>query len=151
MDFSQKYQLIELLPGDGVQSYRARQTNTGRDVTVHLLVGGKTPENEAFLVRLRAMHPQTPVSVFVFLRNVHLLQESPPRLGAQRVRRVPVQYRHHIVQPDPRLLLVDLGCAAELDTLLRSAGNRIESPVPDLRVLGFANTASLISPCSSRG
>ena len=57
MDFSQKYQLIELLPGEGVQSYRARQTSTGRDVTVHLLVGGKTPENEAFLVRLRAMQP----------------------------------------------------------------------------------------------
>src|ERR1035438_180521 len=58
MDFPQKYQLIELLPGEGVQSYRARQTNTGRDVTVHLLVGGKTPENEAFLVRLRGMQPQ---------------------------------------------------------------------------------------------
>ena len=41
MDFTQKYQLIELLPGEGVESYRARQTNTGRDVTVHLLVGGK--------------------------------------------------------------------------------------------------------------
>ena len=58
MDFPQKYQLIELLPGEGVESYRARQTNTGRDVTVHLLVGGKTPENEAFLVRLRGMQPQ---------------------------------------------------------------------------------------------
>ena len=59
MEFSQKYNLIELLPGEGVQSYRARQTNTGRDVTVHLLVGGKTPENEGFLVRLRAMQPQS--------------------------------------------------------------------------------------------
>src|ERR1035437_6717121 len=57
MDFSQKYHLIELLPGEGVQSYRARQSNTGRDVTVHLLAGGTTPENEAFLVRLRAMQP----------------------------------------------------------------------------------------------
>src|ERR1019366_4853155 len=59
MDLSQKYQLIELLPGEGVQSYRARQTNTGRDVTVHLLVGGKTPENEATLARLRALQPQS--------------------------------------------------------------------------------------------
>src|ERR1035437_2026726 len=59
MDFSQKYDLIELLPGEGVQSYRARQTNTGREVTVHLLVGGKTPENEAFLARLRGMQPQS--------------------------------------------------------------------------------------------
>ena len=59
MDLTQKYHLIELLPGEGVQSYRARQTNTGREVTVHLLVGGKTPENEATLVRLRAMQPQS--------------------------------------------------------------------------------------------
>ena len=43
MDFSQKYNLIELLPGEGVQTYRARQTNTGRDVTVHLLVGREEP------------------------------------------------------------------------------------------------------------
>src|SRR5258708_30839278 len=59
MDFSQKYHLIELLPGEGVQTYRARQTNTGRDVTVHVLVGGKNPENEAFLLRLRAMPPHS--------------------------------------------------------------------------------------------
>jgi len=57
MDFTQKYQLIELLPGEGVESYRARQTNTGRDVTVHLLVGGRNFANEAFLSRLRGMHP----------------------------------------------------------------------------------------------
>src|SRR5450759_1227090 len=59
MEFLQKYQLIELLPGEGVRSYRARQTNTGRDVTVHLLLGGKTPENEAFLLRLRGLQPQS--------------------------------------------------------------------------------------------
>src|ERR1035441_7121766 len=59
MEFTQKYILIELLAGDGVQSYRAVQTSTGRDVAVHLLVGGKTPENEALLVRLRAMQPQS--------------------------------------------------------------------------------------------
>ncbi|MCX6632119.1 MAG: hypothetical protein NTW28_31300, partial [Candidatus Solibacter sp.] len=63
MDFSQKYHLIELLPGEGVQSYRARQANTGRDVTVHLLVGGKTAENEALLARLRAMQPQSLVKL----------------------------------------------------------------------------------------
>src|SRR5260370_16103473 len=59
MDFSKKYQLMELLPGDGVRSYRARQMNTGREVTLHRLVGGKTAENEAFLVRLRAMQPHS--------------------------------------------------------------------------------------------
>src|SRR5664279_2268000 len=58
MEFSAKYKLIELLPGVGVQSYRAQQVDARRDVTVHLLVGGKTPENEALLVRLRAMQPQ---------------------------------------------------------------------------------------------
>ena len=57
MEFSQKYQLIQLLPGDGVRSHRARQTNTGREVTVHVLAGGKTPENEAILARLRALQP----------------------------------------------------------------------------------------------
>src|SRR5450631_3097394 len=57
MEFSAKYKLIELLPGVGVQSYRAQQVDARRDVVVHLLVGGKTPENEALLVRLRAMQP----------------------------------------------------------------------------------------------
>ncbi len=59
MEFSKKYKLIEQLPGEGVQSYRALQMDAGRDVAVHLLVGGKTPENEALLVRLRAMQPQS--------------------------------------------------------------------------------------------
>src|ERR1019366_10374168 len=59
MEFTQKYNLIELLAGDGVQSYRAVQMSTGRDVAVHLLVGGNAPANEALLVRLRAMQPQS--------------------------------------------------------------------------------------------
>jgi hypothetical protein len=45
-----KYQLIELLPGDGVED-AAPVSQYRRDVTVHLLVGGKN-FNEAFLVRL---------------------------------------------------------------------------------------------------
>ncbi len=55
MDFYQKYELIDPLPGEGTRSFRARQIATGREVAVHLLVGGKTPENEAMLTRLRAL------------------------------------------------------------------------------------------------
>jgi hypothetical protein len=57
MDFYQKYELIDPLPGEGTKSFSARQTATGRAVTVHLLVGGQTPENEKLLVRLRALSP----------------------------------------------------------------------------------------------
>src|SRR3982750_499699 len=82
MDFTQKYQLIELLPGEGVESYRARQTNTGRDVTVHLLIGGKqVPSNEAFLVRLRGMHPQSMarlIEVGEHQGNMFVVTVAPP-------------------------------------------------------------------------
>jgi len=57
MDFYQKYELIDPLPGEGTKSFRARQNTTGREVTVHLLIGGKTPENEALLTRLRNLPP----------------------------------------------------------------------------------------------
>ena len=59
MDFYQKYELIEPLAGEGTRSFRAKQTTTGREVNVHLLVGGKTPANEALLARLRALPPQS--------------------------------------------------------------------------------------------
>src|SRR5580700_4712596 len=55
MDFYQKYELIDPLSGEGTRSFRARQIATGREVTVHLLVGGRTPENEALLTRLRGL------------------------------------------------------------------------------------------------
>ena len=81
MEFTQKYNLIELLAGDGVQSYRAVQTNTGRDVAVHLLVGGKTPENEALLVRLRAMQPNSMaklIEVGEQQGNTYVVTMAPP-------------------------------------------------------------------------
>ena len=81
MEFTQKYILIELLAGDGVQSYRAVQTSTGRDVAVHLLVGGKTPENEALLVRLRAMQPQSMaklIEVGEQQGNTYVVTMAPP-------------------------------------------------------------------------
>src|ERR1035437_8448072 len=81
MEFTNKYNLIELLAGDGVQSYRAVQTSTGRDVAVHLLVGGKTPENEALLVRLRAMQPQSMaklIEVGEHQGNTYVVTMAPP-------------------------------------------------------------------------
>ena len=81
MDFTKKYKLIELLAGGGVQSYRALQTNTGRDVAVHLLMGGKPPENEALLVRLRAMPPQSMaklIEVGEHQGNTFVVTMAPP-------------------------------------------------------------------------
>src|ERR1017187_6497985 len=59
MDFYKRYELIDPLPGPGTKSFRARQASTAREVTVHLLVGGRTPENEQLLARLRAMPAQS--------------------------------------------------------------------------------------------
>ena len=81
MEFTQKYSLIELLAGDGVQSYRAVQNSTGREVAVHLLVGGKTPENEALLARLRAMQPQSMaklIEVGEERDNTYVVTVAPP-------------------------------------------------------------------------
>jgi hypothetical protein len=58
MDFREKYSLIDPVPGEGTNSYQARQTSTGREVTVHVLVGGETPENESLLQRLRSLPPE---------------------------------------------------------------------------------------------
>ena len=57
MDVHQKYELLEPLPGEGPKSFRAR--HSGRDVTVHVLVGGQTPENQGLLARLRALPPNS--------------------------------------------------------------------------------------------
>jgi YD repeat-containing protein len=85
-----------------------------------------------------------PVSVFVLLRNVHLLHKPPHGLGSERVRRVSVQYCNDVVQRDPGLLLVLLGSPSELNPFLRCAWGGIVFPVPDLSIRRFANTASLI-------
>src|SRR5262245_58840023 len=55
----QKYELLEPVPGEGPKSFRARQTATGKEVVVHLMVGGRTPQNDAMLARLRALPPQS--------------------------------------------------------------------------------------------
>jgi hypothetical protein len=59
MDFYRKYELSDPLSGEGTRSFRAKQISTGREVSVHLLVGGKTPGNEALLARLRGLPPQS--------------------------------------------------------------------------------------------
>src|SRR5512135_3175733 len=55
MDFYRKYELIDPLPGEGSRSFRAKENSTGREVAVHLLVGGHTPVNEALLARVQAL------------------------------------------------------------------------------------------------
>src|SRR5215469_6985624 len=81
MDLSEKYSLIEALPGDGPKSYRGRQIATGRDVAVHLLPGGKTPENEALLTRLRALPPlalRKLLEVGDTAGDTYIVTEGPP-------------------------------------------------------------------------
>ena len=83
MDLKQKYELIEPLPGEGPQSYRARQTSTAREVTVHVLTGGKTASNEAFLARLRALPPHSLarlVEVGEYQGNQFVVTMAPPFL-----------------------------------------------------------------------
>src|SRR5437016_14443722 len=58
MDFRQKYTFVDPQPLEGTQSFRARQTASGREVMVHLLTGGKTQENEALMARLRKIPPR---------------------------------------------------------------------------------------------
>ena len=55
MKFTQKYELLDPVPGEGGNSFQARQSTTGRDVTVHFLTGGETPENQGLLSRLRKL------------------------------------------------------------------------------------------------
>jgi len=56
MDFGEKYQLLEALPGEGVRSFRARQMQSGREVTAHVLPGASSsPETKALLAREQDM------------------------------------------------------------------------------------------------
>src|ERR1035438_7611899 len=73
-----------------------------------------------------------PVSVFVFLRNIHLFHKSPHRLTSERVRRVSVQYSNDVVQRGPGLLLFHLRSSSELNAFLPSTWGGIIFPVPDL-------------------
>src|SRR5689334_19186792 len=53
MPFRDKYQIVESLPGEGAQSYRARAIRGGREVCAHLLAGGKAAdETKALMARL---------------------------------------------------------------------------------------------------
>src|SRR5437764_15371096 len=55
MKFDEKYELLDAVPGVGGKSFQARQIPSRREVTVHLLTGGETPENQALLARLRKL------------------------------------------------------------------------------------------------
>jgi hypothetical protein len=82
MNLEKKYQLLEPLPGEGARSFRARQTLTGREVSVHLLPGGHTPQNEELLARLRTL----PLPALAKLLEVgeqdgiiYIVIEAPPQ------------------------------------------------------------------------
>ena len=77
----------------------------------------------------------TPISVFVFLRNKHLLHEPPHWLGSERVRWIPIQNRYDVVQRGSRLLFVHLFGSTERDALLGRTWGGVVLPVPDLPVL----------------
>ena len=81
MDFYEKYELIDPLPGEGTKSFRARQIASGRDVVVHVLVGGKTAENEALLGRLRNLPPEALRKLLEVGDNegvTYVVTEAPP-------------------------------------------------------------------------
>src|SRR5215469_911437 len=81
MDFYQKYELIDALPGEGTRSFRARQKATGREVSVHLLFGGKTPQNDALMARLRGMPPQSLGKLIEVGENegtTYVVTQAPP-------------------------------------------------------------------------
>src|SRR6266545_1774439 len=46
MDVEKRYELLEVLAGEGGRSWRARQRSTGREVTVHLPAGGAAVVDE---------------------------------------------------------------------------------------------------------
>ena len=83
MDFYQKYELIDPLPGEGTRSFRARQIASGREVAVHLLTGGKSAENEALLARLRTLPPESLRKLLEVGDNegvTYVVTEAPPYL-----------------------------------------------------------------------
>src|SRR5580658_1754895 len=83
MDFYQKYELIDPLPGEGTRSFRARQIASGREVAVHLLVGGKSAENDTLLTRLRAL-PEPSLRKLIEVGDndgtIFVATEAPPFL-----------------------------------------------------------------------
>src|SRR5438046_290605 len=72
MSFYSQYELLELVPGGTVRTFKARQIGSGRDVLVHLLVSGGEalerqlenliPEKRAQILD-RGMHEGTPYVV----------------------------------------------------------------------------------------
>ena len=51
MNFYQKYELLEPLSSGEIKRFRGREMAANRAVVVHLMVAGRTPENEALLAR----------------------------------------------------------------------------------------------------
>jgi len=54
MDFYQKYELLDLLKDEGVKVFNARETATGRRITMFLFVGEQARLHADLLEQLRA-------------------------------------------------------------------------------------------------
>jgi len=62
MDFYQKYELLDLLKDEGVKVFNARETATGRQITIFLFVGEQARLHADLLEQLRvAQRPDRPV------------------------------------------------------------------------------------------
>lgn len=55
MSFDERYQLLELAGDEGAKTFVARETSTGKKVTVFLFVGEQASAQEDFIVQLRAV------------------------------------------------------------------------------------------------
>ena len=57
MSFYQRFELLEPLPSQDVKMFKGREIATGQPVVAHLMVAGRTPENEALLAQVAKLAP----------------------------------------------------------------------------------------------
>jgi hypothetical protein len=80
MEFQKKYAFTEPIPGEGASSFRGRQLTSGRDVSIHLLPGGRAV-NESFLARIRNL-PNDTLAKLVEIGedngNLYVVTIAPP-------------------------------------------------------------------------
>ncbi len=57
MSFYQRFELLEPLPSQDVKMFKGREIATGQPIVAHLMVAGRTPENEALLAQVAKLAP----------------------------------------------------------------------------------------------
>jgi len=79
MSFYDRYELVGEIEGEGTRGFRARQKDNGREVAVHLLLGGRTPENLLLLARVDAFRnaPRL-IEIGEFEGTDYVVTEAPP-------------------------------------------------------------------------